>query len=252
MLCRNALRTENRSMKRNSRLSGYIEGSRAGQFGLLFIFLMAMFIVPQLLPDEGRFRWQMPLFFSLIMLSALNTVSERPRQFWIAAFLLVLGLVPEWLHAFGVENTETWGKILIAIFLGYISVLILRMVVRAETVDVEVIFAALCVYLILALIWGVAYQVVETFNPGSFVIPAALIEGAANPEQAISGALNYFSFVTITTLGYGDVQPVAPLARSFAITEALIGQIFLVTLIARLVAMETATRRQDVRADRET
>jgi voltage-gated potassium channel Kch len=83
------------------------------------------------------------------------------------------------------------------------------------------------------------------------VIPAALIEGAANPEQAISGALNYFSFVTITTLGYGDVQPVAPLARSFAITEALIGQIFLVTLIARLVAMQTATQRQDMKTDRE-
>ncbi len=239
-------------MQRKSRLSGYFEHSDVGQFGLLFIFLLAMFVVPQLLPDEGRFRWQIPLFFSLVMLSALSTVTERPRQFWIAAFLLVLGLVPEWLHAFGVENTATWGKVLIAIFIGYICVLILRMVVKAQTIDVEVILAALCVYLMLALIWGVAYQVIETLDPGSFAIPAAMIEGAANPEQAISGVLYYFSFVTITTLGYGDVQPVAPLARSFAITEALIGQIFLVTLIARLVAMETATRRQDVRADRDT
>ncbi len=236
-------------MGRDFRLSNYIGSSHVGQFGLLFIFLLAMFVVPQLLPDEGRFHWQMPLFFSLVMLSALRTVSERPRQFWIAAFLLVLGLVPEWLHALGVENTATWGKVLIAIFIGYTSTLILRMVLRAKTVDVEVILAALCVYLMLALIWGVAYQVIETLDPGSFAIPAAMIEGAANPEQAISGVLYYFSFVTITTLGYGDVQPVVPLARSFAITEALIGQIFLVTLIARLVAMQTAMQRQNVKAD---
>jgi len=238
-------------MKRILRLSRYLEESRVGRFGLLFIFLMAGFIVPELLPDEGGVRWQMPLFFSLVMLSALNAASERPREFWTAALLLALGIVPEWLHAFGVENTEIWGKILIAIFLGYICALILREVLRTTEVDLEVILAALCVYLMLALIWGVAYQVIETVNPGSFAIPAAMIEGAANPEREVSGALQYFSYVTLTTLGYGDILPVAPLARSFAITEALIGQIFLVTLIARLVAMQTATRRQEVRADRE-
>ena len=223
----------------NPSLPGFMEKSRVGHFGFLFLSLMAMFILPDLLPDEEGFRWQMPLFFSIVMLSALNAVSDRRAEFWIAAALLPFGLLPEWLHAFGVQNTEVWGKAISAVFLLYIAVLILRSVLRAREIDIEVILGALCVYLMLALVWGLAYQIVATRNPGAFSIPPAILEGAANPDQALGSALQYFSFVTITTLGYGDIQPVASIARSLAVTEALFGQIYLVTLIARLVSMES-------------
>ncbi|MCL7957848.1 MAG: potassium channel family protein [marine benthic group bacterium] len=228
----------------NLKLPVLMEKSRVGQFGFLFISLMALFIVPELLPDEGNVRWQVPLFFSIVMLSALNAVSDRRAEFWIAALLLPFGLLPEWLHAFGVQNTEIWGKAISAVFLIYIAVLILRSVLRAREIDVEVILGALCVYLMLALVWGVAYQIVAARNPGAFSIPPAILEGAANPDQALASALHYFSFVTITTLGYGDIQPVASMARSLAITEALFGQIYLVTLIARLVSMESNQRME--------
>ncbi len=210
-----------------------------GHFGLLFVSLLATFIVPELLPDEGRFRWQIPLFLTIVMLSALNAVSDRRTEFWVAAALLLSGLVPEWMHAFGVENTDIWGKILIATFLTYVAILILRTVLRPTEIDVEVILGALCVYLLFALVWGFAYQVVALRHPGAFAIPPALLEGAASPEKALGAAMHYFSFVTITTLGYGDIQPVIPIARSLAITEALFGQIYLVTLIARLVSMKS-------------
>ena len=233
-----------------SNLAGLIEKSRVGHFGFLFISLVAAFIVPELLPDEGRVRWQVPLFFSFVMLSALNAVSDRRAEFWVAALLLPFGLVPEWLHAFGVQNTDIWGKAISAVFLLYIGVLILRTVLRAREIDVEVILGALCVYLILALVWGLAYQIVAARNPGAFSIPPAILEGAANPDQALGSALQYFSFVTMTTLGYGDIQPVASIARSLAIMEALFGQIYLVTLIARLVSMESDQKlRQSRSAD---
>lgn len=223
----------------NLRLSDLFAKSRVGHFGFLFVSLLATFIVPELLPDEGSFRWQIPLFLTVVMLSALNAVSDRRAEFWVAATLLLFGLVPEWLNALGVENTDTWGKILIAAFLAYVAILILRTVLRATEIDFEVILGALCVYLLFALVWGVAYQIVALRHPGAFAIPPALLEGASNPEQALGAALQYFSFVTITTLGYGDIQPVIPIARSLAITEALFGQIYLVTLIARLVSMES-------------
>ncbi|MCL7977359.1 MAG: hypothetical protein M8863_08635, partial [marine benthic group bacterium] len=148
----------------NLKLPVLMEKSRVGQFGFLFISLMALFIVPELLPDEGNVRWQVPLFFSIVMLSALNAVSDRRAEFWIAALLLPFGLLPEWLHAFGVQNTEIWGKAISAVFLVYIAVLILRSVLRAREIDVEVILGALCVYLMLALVWGVAYQIVAARN----------------------------------------------------------------------------------------
>ena len=223
----------------NLKLPGIIGNSRVGHFGFLFISLLATFIVPELLPDEGSFRWQIPLFLTIVMLSALNAVSDRRVEFWVAATLLLFGLVPEWMHAFGVDNTDIWGKALIAAFLVYVAILILRTVLRATEIDVQVILGALCVYLLFALVWGVAYQIVALRHAGAFAIPPALLEGASNPEQAIGAALQYFSFVTITTLGYGDIQPVIPIARSLAITEALFGQIYLVTLIARLVSMES-------------
>jgi len=229
----------------NSKLSGLVKNSRVSHFGFLFISLMAMFIVPELLPAEGNFRWQMPAFFSFVMLSALSVVSQRRSEFWIAAVLLLFGLVPEWLHAFGIQNTDIWGKIVSAIFLTYVSILILRSVLRAWEIDVEVILGALCVYLMLALVWGLAYQLVALSRPDAFVIPAAMLEGSGNPDQALGSALHYFSFVTLTTLGYGDIQPVIPIARSLAITEALFGQIYLVTLIARLVSMQSSQMRSD-------
>jgi hypothetical protein len=236
----------------NLRLSDLFAKSRVGHFGFLFVSLLATFIVPELLPDEGGFRWQIPLFLTIVMLSALNAVSDRRAEFWVAATLLLLGLVPEWMHAFGVENTDIWGKFLIAAFLVYVAILILRSVLRATEIDVEVILGALCVYLLFALVWGLAYQIVAIRNAGAFAIPPALLEGASNPEQAIGAALQYFSFVTITTLGYGDIQPVIPIARSLAITEALFGQIYLVTLIARLVSMESDQKQTRNRTPDET
>jgi len=236
----------------NLKLPGIIENSQVGHFGFLFISLLAAFIVPELLPDEGGFRWQVPLLLTVVMLSALHAVSDRRAEFWVASTLLLFGLIPEWMHAFGVENTDIWGKLLIAVFLTYVAILILRSVLRATEIDVEVILGALCVYLLFALVWGVAYQIVALRDPSAFSIPAALLEGAANPEQATGAALQYFSFVTITTLGYGDIQPVASLARSLAITEALFGQIYLVTLIARLVSMTSDRSRETSRSREET
>ena len=235
----------------NLRLSDLLAKSRVGHFGFLFISLLATFIVPELLPDEGSFRWQIPLFLTIVMFSALIAVSDRRAEFWIAASLLLFGLVPEWIAAFGVENPDIWGKVLIAAFLAYVAILILRTVLRATEIDAEVILGALCVYLLFALVWGVAYQIVAMRHPGAFAIPPALLEGAANPEQALGAALQYFSFVTITTLGYGDIQPVIPIARSLAITEALFGQIYLVTLIARLVSMESNQKLKTNRSSDE-
>lgn len=235
----------------NMGLSRYVGGDRLGEFGILFASLLALMVLPELLPDEGAVRWQLPLFFSLVMLSALTTVSRRRREMIIAGSLLVLALLPQWIGAFGAAGVGSVGRIPLALFLIYVCGLILRMVLSARTVDLEVILAALCVYLLLALIWAIVYHLIEIYQPGAFSIPVALLEGKANPDQAISAALHYFSFVTITTLGYGDVTPVAPLARSMAMLEAVVGQIYLVTLIARLVSMETFQAEDEARAERD-
>ena len=230
-------------------LSNHIRGEKVGEFGILFLSLLAFLVLPELLPVEGFVRWQLPLLFSVVMLSALSTVSRKRRELVIATVLLLLGLLPQWIGAFRIADVDMAGRIPLALFLIYVCALILRMVLTSKVVDLEVILAALCVYLLLALIWAIAYHLVEVYQPGSFSIPAAILANHSNPEQATAGALHYFSFVTITTLGYGDVTPVAPLARSLAMLEAVVGQIYLVTLIARLVSMETVQRESTARAE---
>ena len=230
-------------------LSRYLGGDRVGEFGILFTSLLALLVLPELLPGEGAVHWQLPLFFSVVMLSALSTVSRHRGEMFIAGSLLVLGLLPQWIGAFGIAGVDTAGRIPLALFLIYVSGLILRMVLTTRTVDLEVVLAALCVYLLLALIWAIAYHLIEAYQPGSFSIPAALLEDKANPDRAVSAALHYFSFTTLTTLGYGDVTPLASLARSMAMLEALVGQIYLVTLIARLVSLQTVQREDEARAD---
>ncbi|MGW8281652.1 MAG: potassium channel family protein [Gemmatimonadota bacterium] len=220
-------------------LSRFIGGDRVGEFGILFVSLLAMMVVPDLLPDSGGFSWPVPLFFTIVMLSALSTVVGSRKNFLVAATVLILGLVPQWVGALGFGNVHMFGRILIAVFLLYVCVLTLRMVLTAGSVTLEVILAALCVYLLLGLVWAIGFHLVEYFDPGSFSIPEEMLEGAVSRQRAIASALSYFSYVTITTLGYGDVTPVAPLARSLATVEGIIGQIYLVTLIARLVSMET-------------
>jgi len=232
-------------------VSSHLGGSRVGEFGVLFVSLLAFLVLPELLPQEGKVHWQLPLLFSVVMLSALSTVSRRRGEMLIAGSLLVLGLLPQWIGAFGMAGVDTAGRIPLALFLVYVCGLILRMVLTARVVDLEIILAALCVYLLLALIWGIAYYLLEVYQPGSFSIPAAMLAENSNPARTTSSALHYFSYVTITTLGYGDVTPVAPLARSMAMLEAVVGQIYLVTLVARLVSMETVQREDEARADRD-
>jgi Ion channel len=94
------------------------------------------------------------------------------------------------------------------------------------------------VYLLLGILWAVCYEIVELLQPGSFSVFGR--KGTAALPQ-----LAYFSFTTLTTLGLGEILPLSPLARSFVMLEALVGQLFPVVLIARLVAMQIDYHQTD-------
>jgi hypothetical protein len=114
----------------------------------------------------------------------------------------------------------------------------LHFVLRKGTVDSERIYAALSVYLLAGLVFSVTFHVMETIWPGSLHVTSA--EGAPGAAVGLKNAI-YFSFVTLATLGYGDVVPATPLARSLAIFEAVGAQLYLAVLIARLVSLQTGS-----------
>jgi hypothetical protein len=103
-------------------------------------------------------------------------------------------------------------------------------------VDAEILFGAACIYLFFALVWGLLYELVVELQPGSLALGGRPIVAG----DAGGGAVMYFSFVTLTTLGYGDITPVNQFARLLAMLEAVLGQLFMVFLVARLVGVHTA------------
>jgi hypothetical protein len=119
--------------------------------------------------------------------------------------------------------------------LAWLSVIILataataRHAVRATRVDADHLFAALDTYLLIGLIFAVGYSLLDQAWPGSFGSPLGTDVGL---PRAV-----YFSFVTLATLGYGDVVPVSDMARGLAVLEAVTGQLYLAVLVARLVSL---------------
>ena len=114
----------------------------------------------------------------------------------------------------------------------------------SDRVSGDTLRGAVCVYVLLGVAWAVAYRFVGFLEPDAFNIAGHFV------DQGRSLALHiYFSFVTLTTLGYGDISPISPIARTLALLEAAAGQIYVAITIARLVSMYIADRGS--RADGE-
>ncbi len=113
----------------------------------------------------------------------------------------------------------------------------MRQVAVGTEINPNRIVGAICVYLLLGVIWSIFYLVIEFFEPGSFRGLTEAASSAWNPDWI------YFSFVTITTLGYGDITPVTQTARSFAFAEAVVGQFYIAVLVAGLVSAYISARQ---------
>jgi hypothetical protein len=156
------------------------------------------------------------------------------------AFALVgFALAAIWLNQLWPQRCPALTFILPAMaFLGVVIASLLGFILRAERVDANVLCAGISVYLILGLLWGLAYTLVAQVNPKAF---------AFNPHPGAAATMSgfttiYFSFTTLATLGYGDITPATDVARMLAMLEAMTGTLFVGVMIARLVSLYSASR----------
>jgi hypothetical protein len=202
--------------------------------GLMMILVLVIVVSPVL--DTIRFGSRiLDMLFVLALLSAIRDIAgDQRRHRWMLAVgaVAVVGRItsalwqtpPMWISVLAVGSTM--ALFLIAIWS------ISHHVFRERSVSTDTIRGAICVYLLLGFVWTLSYVVVASLDPSAFPD----IDPLESPAASYNG-LQYFSFVTLTTLGYGDITPHGNAARQLAMAEAIVGQLYIAVAIAWLVGM---------------
>jgi hypothetical protein len=216
------------------RLLMKITGKRQ-RYATLLWSLMFLFLIYPVMQKLGLARfWS--LVFIAELLFAVYAVSEGKRTLRIALVLVTPAALGEaTFFLMGTRGTHGFSVISVTVFLAYVSFVIYKTsVFDPGRVTPDRVAGAISVYLLLGLLWSALYGIIAAVDPGSFRGMEAfhLSEPGAQPDFI------YFSFVTLTTLGYGDIAPVSSVAKTLAWIEAVFGQLYLAVTIARLVSLE--------------
>jgi hypothetical protein len=193
--------------------------------------------------------------FGLMLLSAVFAVSESRRSVLIALSLALPALALDVLHAVvGQEVLLGVSHVFAVCFLAYTIFDILRFLFARERVTYNTICAAMCAYLLIGVLWANVYSLIEIIEPASFTF--APEEDGEETRMRFGGRQSfypvYFSFVTLSTLGYGDIVPAGSAARIFAAMEAITGQLYLAVLIAALVGRYISQTTREEPRDQTT
>ena len=197
--------------------------------------LVAMIVVPAIVPVGLLGRLLGDALVSLMLVSGAAAVADRRRTVVIVSVIAVAALLVRWAGLlFPAAGLAVWREISTLASLVTLCYVVLALVLRRGPITTRRIEGAIAVYLLLGFTWAQAYELVALWHPGAFA-------GALDGEG--SQPWTYYSFVTLTTMGYGDIMPLHPLARALAVLEALTGQLYLAILLARLVSLEIQSRR---------
>jgi hypothetical protein len=218
----------------------------SGRFAPLLVALLGVIVgAPVTLGIDIPF---LRLLFTLLFFAALFALSHSRRILTIALVIAVPSVVTSWAGLLAPGMTVDLVHLgFEAAFMLYTAAAVMARVLEEKKVSADTIYGGICVYLLIALTFSSLYRLVEVLEPGSLVIAGVpLGDRYPNPSQLWDAPETfYFSFVTITTLGYGDVVPASSPARSLAIVEAVIGQLFIAVFMARLVGLHLARPRSD-------
>jgi len=177
------------------------------------------------------------ILLTVVLLSAVRSIAGRGRILTVALCLAVPSLAANWIHQYRPDLLPPEIFLIGAILLvAFVIFHLLTFVLRAPAVSTEVLCASISAYLLLGLVWTFAYWLVAELIPGAFSLNVT--SGADSSIKSFNGF--YFSFITLSTVGYGDITPVAPVARMLAAAEAMTGLLYVAVLIARLVALHAA------------
>lgn len=215
--------------------------TEAGLTGVL-VFLIFFIVASFLLDQYNLARVFSLLFLSLFFISGALSVSQHHigRLVFGSLALAALGFI--WIDYFFPYLGLATGRTLAGMLaVGYLIILLLHHVFSKGAITYHRICGAVAVYLLVAVFWSDVYLLILGLNPQAFDLPPEVL---SDTYEGLQSYMFYFSVVTLTTLGYGDIVPISSGARLAALLEALTGQLFPAILLAWLVSMEILSRSQ--------
>ncbi len=191
-------------------------------------FVLLMILTPFAAGPVGVFV--LTIIFSFVLISGILTVSDNRRLLFVGLIPLIIAVTARWISYFtGNTDLLATSALFGTITLGYVTLLVFSSLFRATIITSTIIWQAISVYLLLGLTWASLFNFVNQVTPGSFY------DNVSQSSVLTYPVMVYYSFVTLATLGYGDIVPTTSAARGLAVLEVLTGVLFMAILISRLV-----------------
>jgi hypothetical protein len=204
----------------------------------LLVALVLLFVFTPFIEDLPRGEMIEAALLTFVMISSILAVRARRTALIIALVLLTPALGGKWINSFRPHLLHPiFYLIPAAFFFAFILTQLLRFIVLAPRVNTEILCAGVAGFLMVGLLWSPLYLIAAGLDPTAFRLPDGI---TVNTYTAF-----YFSFVTLCTVGYGDIAPVSKIARMLALSEAITGLFYMAMLISRLVSIYSSAQRVD-------
>ncbi len=208
--------------------------SESGLTSLLIV--LNVFLVLNMLGDFRFGSFLTRLFFVLVLIAGILTTFATPVVKFICIALTMVSVPLTWMvYVWPNRGLAALDAGLGVVYLGLLLAVVAAQVFRSGPVTVHRISGAVVVYLLLGVMWALLYQLLVFLEPGALQFPGSI---STDQPAVLRQALTYFSFVTLTTVGYGDITPVHPAAKLLVMYEALAGQLYPAIILARLVSLQ--------------
>jgi Ion channel len=209
----------------------------------LIIMIVTLLFYPMLsYTSEGHNI--LALLFALMLFSMIRAVCIHAWEIYLGYFLIACGFgLSVWSRFVGEETGLTlrfFSNLSFILFIGYVIVATLKFLFYRGKITVNILYGAVSVYFLIGFIWALIYMEILMVNN-----QAILFAGKVHTIEQAWGEMLYYSFVTLTTTGYGDITPVSSLARSVTVLEAMAGVLYTTILIGRFAGMVTISNKND-------
>lgn len=205
----------------------------------LILLILLIFVIYPLSDESLLMKIIYNIILTLILISSTLSIDVRRELKWMLILFAFIVFFSNILSIYVDYDPLTIIHLIIrTLFLYLVAYFILKKILFSSEITVYSIAGSITVYLLLGVIWALNYTIIYKISESSFIFTQEKVT-----ENTVVWSFLYYSFTTLTTLGYGDILPNGPIARSFAMLEGLIGQLYPVILIDRLVSSNIATNK---------